>query len=138
MITPIDGVGDGARLGLMTDDNRKIRFDGREMGSISLKKLYRMRLRGDIGESTEFLSEITNVWLPLSGIMEDFKPNTQDKLKQMAEIGIRSVGILGTIEDCAACLALTIGVYPIDQVPMLPPEDCKCVPWCRLTVIANS
>ena len=46
-------------------DNRKIRFQGEELGSYSIDQLYRMAMRGDIDHTAEFWSERESSWRPL-------------------------------------------------------------------------
>jgi hypothetical protein len=115
-------------------DNRKIRFQGEEMGSHSIRDLYRMATRGEINHTAEFWSEQEQSWRPLAGIIFDFSP---PRLDDMRRAGITKVKILGSgSDDCRVCTALQKRVYGIDEVPTLPPADCTCVPWCRCVEIA--
>jgi hypothetical protein len=118
-------------------ESRNLRYRGQVLGPHSLAHLYRMATDGKIDHAAEFLSASTNEWRPLSGIMEDFYPS-KEKLEQMRESGITKVTILGSGEDCPACHSLQQTIYPIDEPPMLPPEGCKCVPWCRCEVVAKA
>ena len=114
-------------------EQRKIRFNGKEQGPHSLDELYRMAKRKEIDHNVEFLSEITDDWLPLVGIMEDFNPSRK-KLERLRAIGIKTIGIIGAEYSCPVCLSLCAKVFPIDNVPALPPEGCTCFPWCRLSI----
>lgn len=115
-------------------DTRKVRYNGKELGPIALKALFRMSTRREIDETAEFWSDEKQQWLPLPGIMFDIEPS---RVPAMRAAGIERVSILGSgSDDCPACAALLNKIYQIEAVPELPPIDCSCVPWCRLTVIA--
>ena len=113
-------------------EQRKIRFKRKELGPYTLDRLERMAKQKEFDQTTEFLSVITDQWLPLVGIMEDFNPFI-DSLKRLRKAGIKEVGLIGTEDDCPVCLSLCLKSYSIDNVPKLPPKDCKCFPWCRLS-----
>jgi GYF domain 2 len=116
-------------------DKRKVRFEGVELGPLSLDRLYRMVTRGEIGTTAEFWSDRQKQWLPLAGILVDIEPS---RIGDMKSAGIRKVKILGSgPDDCPACMAIQEKVYPVDQVPILPPADCACNPWCRCVEIAT-
>jgi hypothetical protein len=115
-------------------DNRKIRFQGKDLGSHSIRALDRMATRGEINHTAEFWSETEQAWCPLAGIIFDFSP---PRLDDMRSAGITKVRILGSgSEDCPACAALQEIVYAIEEVPKLPLAACTCVPWCRCVEIA--
>ena len=115
-------------------DERKIRFEGQELGTLSINQLYRMATRGDINYTAEFWSEREHDWRLLAGIMFDIEPLHTDDMKSA---GITNVQLLGSgPDDCPACKALQGKTYLIDDIPVLPPANCTCVPWCRSTVIA--
>ena len=64
-------------------------------------------------------------------------PFDPDRLDEFAKAGVKRVRILGSGEkDCPACAALADQIFPIDAPPVLPPERCWCVPWCRLILVA--
>jgi hypothetical protein len=66
--------------------------------------------------------------------MFDIEPG---RIEQMIEVGIKRVQVLGSGEkDCDACSALSDKIFPVQSPPLLPPEDCRCVPWCRSNLIA--
>jgi len=117
-------------------DDRKIRFQGKELGSHSVRDLYLMATRGKIDYKAEFWSERELAWRPLAGIMFDFSPS---RLVSMRDAGIERVEIMGSgsNDDCPACTALHHRLYSIEEVPKLPPPDCTCVPWCRCIELAN-
>lgn len=116
-------------------DKRKIRFQGEELGELSIDRLYRMASRGDIDHTAEFWSEQAQDWRGLAGIIFDLQPPSLD---DMRAAGIAKVEILGSgSNDCPFCLALQERDFPIDAVPTLPPQGCTCVPWCRCTEIAK-
>ncbi len=122
-------------------DKRKIRFEGNEEGPYSIDKLYRMAMRGDFDHTAVFFSEKQNQWLPIAGIIEDLETTvtTHERLKQMKEAGIEKVEFLpgDAKTDCASCRAIAKKIHPIDDVPKVPPDDCKCIPWCRLCMVAH-
>jgi hypothetical protein len=116
-------------------DKRKIRFQGQELGILSLDRLYRMATRGDVDHTAEFWSEREQAWRSLAGIMFDIEPPHTD---DMRSAGITTVQITGSgSDDCPACKALEGKVYPIDSIPTLPPSDCTCIPWCRSLAVAT-
>jgi hypothetical protein len=123
-------------------EKRRVKMNGEDLGEYSIDQLYRMATRKEIDYTAEFLSEKTNAWLPLAGIIDDLDTTvTADhRIQQMKEAGITRVKILGsgTKEDCPVCRSLCKETYPIDNVPMLPPEGCTCIPWCRLIVVAKA
>src|ERR1035438_2400066 len=114
-------------------EQRKIRFDGKVQGPHSLDQLNRMAKRREFDRSAEFFSIITEEWLPLAGIMEDFDPST-DRLKQLRKAGIKEVGIIGTEDACSVCLSLCRKTYSLGNVPRLPPKGCTCFPWWELSI----
>lgn len=122
-------------------EKRRIKFNGEDLGEIAFQKLYRMRMRGDIDHTAEFLSAKTNCWLPLAGILEDLDTSitNDERVRQIKECGIMTVSLLGSGSDgdCPICKAL-VKKYPVDGVPTIPPENCSCNPWCALTVIAEA
>ena len=122
-------------------EKRKIKVNGEEQGPYSIAQLYRMATRKEIDYTAEFLSEKTNAWLPLAGIIDDLDTTitADQRIQQMKRAGITKVGILGSGAngDCPVCGSLCKETYSIDNVPMLPPEGCTCVPWCRLCITAK-
>src|SRR5438876_1187083 len=44
---------------------------------------------------------------------------------------IRGVRILADEDSCASCFAVAGIVYPIDEAPALPIENCTCSAGCR-------
>ena len=115
------------------NENRKIRFQGKDLGSHSIRDLDRMDARGKINHTAEFWSETDHAWRPLAGIIFEFSP---PRLDDMRSAGVTKVEIRGSCSDCPTCTALQKIVYAIDAVPKLPPADCTCVPWCRCVEIA--
>ena len=105
------------------------------MGSHSIRDLYRMATRGEINYTAEFWSEKEQSWQPLAGLIFDFSPSRVD---DMRSAGITKVEILGSgsDDDCPICAGLQKRVFGIDEVPVLPPAGCTCVPWCRCIEIA--
>ena len=122
----------------MPTDSRKIRANGQELGEIPLRRLYTMRMRGELENPVEFYSKARRAWLPIAGFMDDFEISHEQRIQNMRDVGIKYAEILnsGTDEDCPACVALSGKKYPINSVPSLPPPDCSCVPWCRCVIIA--
>jgi hypothetical protein len=117
------------------NDERKIRFQGREIGSYTLDELYRMATSGKIDHTAEFWSKRQRAWCPLAGLTFDFQPPRSASIRSA---GVEKGKILGSgSQDCPACSAIAGKVYPIDQVPTLPPTDCTCIPWCRCIEIAT-
>lgn len=116
-------------------DKRKIRFQGEDLGELSIDRLYRMASRGDIDHTAEFWSEQAQDWRGLAGIIFDLQPS---RLDDMRAAGITKVEILGSgSDDCPICTALQGRDFSIDDVPTLPPSGCTCIPWCRCTEIAK-
>ena len=116
-------------------EERKIRFGGEELGPLTIDRLYRMALRGDVNHTAKFWSDREQAWLPLVGIMFDIEPSRIDDMKSA---GITKVQVSGSgSEDCPACKALEGKIYSINDIPTLPPPNCTCVPWCRSMVIAT-
>ena len=131
---PAAGAGTG-QFGHTMSDTRKIRFQGEDLGTHSVDRLYRMASRGDIDHTAEFWSEGERAWRPLAGIIFDIEPGRTEDMKAA---GITKVKILGSgSDDCPACKALEGRVYPIDDIPTLPPAHCTCNPWCRSIAIAT-
>jgi hypothetical protein len=116
-------------------DERKIRFQGAELGSFSIDHLYDMALGGEIDYTAEFWSPGEMQWRPLAGIIFDIEPC---RISEMKSAEVLNVKILGSGDDCPSCKTLEGTVYPIDEVPALPPVDCRCVPWCRSMVVATA
>jgi len=116
-------------------DRRKTRFQGKELGLVSIDRLYHMVSRGEVDHTAEFWSERKQEWRGLAGIIFDFQ---QSRLGDMRAAGITKVEIVGSgSDDCPACTPLQGRDYAIDDVPTLPPRDCTCVPWCRCVEIAK-
>ena len=114
-------------------DRREIRFEGRELGVLTIGHIQRMMERGEIDYTAEFWSENKQMWCPVAGVMFDIDPL---RTEEMRKAQIKMVKIVGTREDCPACKELAGKLYEIDEVPELPPQDCVCVPWCRTNVVA--
>jgi hypothetical protein len=116
-------------------EKRKVRFQGKEFGSVFIDDLYRMASRGQIDRTAEFWSVKDKTWHPLTGILFDFSP-FQPRLRGIKSAGLSKVKILGGgLDDCPACKALHGQVYAIEDVPILPPPNCTCVPWCRCVAV---
>jgi len=116
-------------------DERKIRFKNQELGILSIDRLYRMAANGKIDHTAEFWSNTKKAWRPLSGIIFDIEPS---RIDEMRSAGITKVEVIGSgVDACLACKALEGRAYAIDQVPILPPTNCTCVPWCRSVVVAK-
>jgi len=115
---------------------RRVRFQGNDVGSYSVDRLYRMATHGEIDHTAEFWSEREQAWRPLAGIIFDFYPSRLDEMKAA---GITKVEVIGSGWDneCPACRALFRREYDIADAPALPPKNCTCVPWCRCGVIAK-
>jgi hypothetical protein len=124
--------------GVSNADTREIRFRGTPRGTYTIDRLYRACMSGEFDGTAEFFSDRKKEWIHLVAILEDFYPSA-DKIQTLRAINISTVKILGTGTegDCPACNALTTHVYPIDDVPTIPPADCCCVPWCGLVVVAD-
>jgi hypothetical protein len=122
----------------MSDDPKRwIWYYESLSGRFKIDRLYQMAMDKEIDFTTWFWSEIDQSWKPLSGLMFDFEPDAF-RIKQMSEAGITRVKVLGSGgEDCEACRALTNKVFAIESLPALPPENCRCVPWCRLIFVAS-
>ena len=122
-------------------DERKIRFNGEEFGPFTIDALHRQVMKGKFDHTAEFFSELKNQWLPLAGIGNDFDPNTttEERLRQMKRAGIKRVELLGSPNkgECGFCKELATKIYPIDEVPTIPPANCSCVPWCFLLPLAH-
>jgi hypothetical protein len=118
-------------------EERKIRFKNRELGQFSIDQLYRMAKRGEIDQTAEFWSEKREKWLPLTGITFDVWPRLE--LESIRSAGFDQVEVLGSGDknECSACRALHNKTFGINDVPDLPPRDCKCIPWCGCTFIAK-
>ena len=117
------------------NDDRKIRIQGKDLGTFSIDQLYRMAMEGEINHTAKYWSGKKSAWRPLAGIVVDMYPS---RLDQMRRSGFTKVKFLGCkSEDCPACMALQERAYPIDEAPKLPPTDCTCVPWCRCVEIAD-
>ena len=114
-------------------DHREIRFEGRELGVLTIGRIQRMMERGDIDHTAEFWSEKKNLWCPVAGVMFDIDPLRTEEMRQAQ---VLKVQIVGTRDDCPACQELAGKSYAIDELPELPPRDCACVPWCRSNVVA--
>jgi hypothetical protein len=116
-------------------DKRKIRFQGEELGELSIDRLCRMASRGELDHTAEFWSDQSQKWRGLAGILFDLQPS---RLDEMRGAGIKMVEILGSgTDDCPECLALHGRDFPIEDAPILPPSGCTCVPWCRCVEIAK-
>lgn len=117
------------------NDTRNIRSGGQELGAIGIAKLQRMLMRGGLAQPVEFWSEAAGSWMPIAGLIFDFAP---DRVMELRASGITQVGVIGAGDgDCPACSAIIGKSFPIDGAPKIPPANCTCVPWCRLTVIAE-
>jgi hypothetical protein len=114
-------------------DERKIRFEDEELGTIPFEKLFRMAERGEIDETAEFWSEKKKVWRPLREMLVDMYPS---RIPQMKSAGIRKVKILVSEDSCPVCKSLATATYSIDKAPVLPPTGCTCFPWCKTIHIA--
>jgi hypothetical protein len=119
-------------------DERKIRFNGMELGPYTVDRLFRAVTSKEFDHTTEYFSERQQAWRSIVGLLEDYYP-VAEKIKRMREDGITSVKIVSGSdrEDCPACRAITDQIYQIDHVPTLPPAGCKCVPWCCCIVLAS-
>jgi len=117
----------------LMSDHREIRFEGRELGVLTIGRIQHMMERGDLDHTAEFWSVTQKQWCPVAGIMFDIDPLRTEELRQAH---IRKVQIVGTSEDCPACQELAGKSYGIDEIPELPPRDCVCLPWCRSNVVA--
>ena len=119
-----------------TSELRRVRFNGEELGKLSTSQLLSLISWGEIDQSAEFYSPRQGRWLLLRDYILDFYP-TDKRLAEMASAGIESVEVLDGVpeETCPACRAEVGKVYPVDAAPPLPPANCSCLPWCRLTYI---
>jgi len=89
-----------------------------------------MAVAGETNIHTLFWSESKKAWKPLAGLMLDVDP---ERIDEFIEAGIKHVRVLGSgNRDCPACAALADKVFPIAAHPVLPPQGCRCLPWCRL------
>lgn len=119
-------------------EERKIRFRGTERGSYTIARLHDAVTSGELNHTAEFFSERKQKWLPVPGIMEDFFPS-EERLLQLRDKGITKVKMLesGTQGECPLCKKIGNRAYLIDQVPVIPPEGCQCIPWCGLSVVSH-
>ncbi len=120
----------------MSEMKYRIRFENEELGSFTLAQLMRMNKRGEFDFHAEYWSSKVEGWRRIAGIMnEEYPP----RLLEMKEAGIECVEISlsGNGDDCPSCTALSEKVYPIDEVPEVPPWDCSCEPWCRCIIVAR-
>jgi hypothetical protein len=114
---------------------RRIRFEGEELGEFSVRQVMRMAERGQINHMAEYWSEKGQEWRRLPSFISDFD-DLPDRLPQMKAAGITRVEVLrGDANDCPACKEIQ-RVHSIEQAPVLPPLGCTCVPWCRCTLAA--
>lgn len=114
---------------------RRIRCGGEEFGFLALQEIGRLRANGDLDQTTEFYSTKRKAWFPIAGLMFDVEPaRTVSELKEMRFTHARIIGVGWEGGDCPACVAIH-QVYPIDDLPALPPEGCTCVPWCRSVIM---
>lgn len=121
----------------MDDSDRRYIFIENEIaGPYSLQKLMRMAQHGEINHRTLFWSERETHWLELYGILFDYHPN---RIESMVEAGIEYIEVIGSGvgDDCLTCKSLHGVVFPIGEIPKLPPDDCSCIPWCRSLYIAS-
>lgn len=118
-------------------EERRIRFEGEELGEFSIRQVMRMAEKGEINHTAEYWSEKGKEWRRLPSFIMDFD-DQPDRIEQMKSSGIKSTKVLGAdASDCPACRALQSVTYAIGDTPNLPPADCTCIPWCRCTVIAQ-
>jgi hypothetical protein len=100
-----------------------------------------MATRGDFDHTAQFFSEKSKQWLPIAGIIDDLEATvtTEERLKDLKQMGFKKVKFLPGDEttDCPSCRAIAKKVHPIDNVPKVPPDDCTCVPWCRLCLVVH-
>lgn len=119
-------------------DDRQVRFKGKELGTFSIDELHRMAIKGEINHTAEFLSVREKRWMPLAGIISDLETSVPHavRFREFWDHGIKRVRVLGVDStDCPACQALQ-KTYSIEEVPLLPPANCTCVPWCRCLPVA--
>jgi hypothetical protein len=119
-------------------DERKIRFGGEELGEFSIRQVMRMAEKREIDHTAEYWSEKGNEWRRLPSFIMDFD-DQPDRVGQMKAVGIKITKVLGAdASDCPVCKALQEKVFAVKETPVLPPEGCTCVPWCRCIVIAET
>jgi hypothetical protein len=117
-------------------EERKIRFEGEELGEFSIRQVMRMAEKGEINHTAEYWSEKWNEWRRLPSFISDFDDGP-DRVVEMKAAGISRAKILGADDsDCPACKALQGRPYAVAETPVLPPGGCTCVPWCRCVVLA--
>ena len=119
----------------MADDPKRWIWQyGQAQGPYTVDQLWRMAMLKEINSKTLFWSEKGQIWKTLSGLIFDIEP---DRLDQMIKAGITRVQVLVSREkDCKVCSALPDKIFSIQSPPVLPPEGCRCRPWCKLILIA--
>ena len=101
-------------------DARTIRFEGRELGDLSIDSLYRMVNRGKINSSAEYWSEKNGAWMPLVGIMCD---GGDARHAALVQSGVTKIKVLGADKsDCPACKKLQNSQFAVQDMPLLPPD----------------
>ena len=114
------------------DTRRYISRTGRTEGPYTLDEIYDMVAAKKADFNTLFWSEKKQGWKSITGIMLDVDPDNLDKF---LEAGVKQVKIIGSGgTDCFYCAKLVDKIFPISKQPILPPIDCRCIPWCRLVV----
>jgi hypothetical protein len=118
-------------------EERKIRFEGEDLGSYTIRQVMRMADTGEIDHTAEYWSEKGKEWRRLPSFISDFD-DQPDRLAEIRAVGLTKTRILGTgANDCPACKAIQNRIFAIDDTPTLPPANCTCVPWCRCNVLSQ-
>jgi hypothetical protein len=118
-------------------EERRIRFEGEELGEFSIRQVMRMAEKKEIDHTAEYWSEKGKEWRRLPSFIMDFD-DQPDRVEQMKAARVETTEIFGVdASDCPGCKALQGKAYPVEQTPALPPLDCTCVPWCRCIAIAK-
>ncbi len=116
------------------DSRRYISRTGVTEGPFTVDEIFTMAMAGETNMHSLFWSESKQAWKPLVGLMLDVDP---ERIDEFIEAGVKRVRVLGSgSQDCYVCAALADKTFPIGRSPLLPPEGCRCVPWCRLVLAA--
>ncbi len=116
------------------DSRRYISRTGVTEGPYTVDEIYSMAVAGETNIHALFWSESKRAWKPLVGLMLDVDP---ERIDEFIQAGVKQVRVLGSgNRDCPACSALADKIFSITSPPVLPPQGCRCVPWCRLVLAA--
>ncbi len=114
------------------DSRRYISRTGRTEGPYTVDEIHDMIAAKKADFNTLFWSERKQAWKSITGLMLDIDP---DKIDEFLKAGVKEVKVIGSDgNECTACFHLVDKIFPVSRQPVLPPVDCRCVPWCRLVI----